>query len=535
MDRLPARGGAVSVRGTPLLAGRIGYVPLFLIALFSVWLHLGLYRYAFDDAYIHFRVAEHFVEQGAPYFNSGEAVMASSSPAWTLLLCLLFLVTGSSASAVAILNGVISALGALAYVVLSRELTRGELSRPCCWALALPFLSLIHFSSAGLMETPLALLVLGLGALLYARRRDEAFILLALAPFIRLELAAFFVLFFLHAFARRKSGGWRRIGFSLLGSAPFIVYELYYFRSLLPGTVGAKAVVYSMGLADVAEFLLQNLVAFAPPMVHSWGLATGLLLLALLTALTIACECRQRRFVREESEILYLLGAGGLLIAAVYILSKGLVFPWYVPLFAVPFTFALYAAAARTRLVAAYIGLLLIIGLPHVMTLGGSALAAAGHPSLYRYFAQNARALKYLETGERLYERFPEARLMSSEIGALGYTFRGRIIDGVGLVSPQALKHHPMKVPEERSFGFIGAIPPGFVEETEPELIVSLDIFIEELLRSEVMSRYRLVREPVYTDQDLLIARSPEIWWSRNLNILIRKDLLPRRTAPEGQ
>jgi hypothetical protein len=515
----------VIVKRSPLFAGWAGYAIFIAITLLSIWLHLGLHRYAFDDAYIHFRVAEQFLEQGTPYYNSGEAVMASSSPAWTLLLSALFLVAGSSAGIVAILNGLIAALGALTFVALARELTAGELGKPLCWAFALPYLSLIHFSSVGLMETALALLMLGLGALLYARRREEAFILLALAPCVRLEFALFFLLFFLHALLRRRQGIGRRLIYALLGAAPFVLYELYYFGSLLPGTVSAKRIVYSVSFADVSEFLLQNLVAFAPFMARSWGLLAGLTLLALLTGIAIAGQARRRSLGHEHGEILYLLGAGGLLIALVYILSKGLVFPWYVPLFAIPFTFALYAAAARSSWVAAYLAILLVIGLPHAFTLSRSIMAAAGNPAHYRYFAQNARARKYLETGERLFKRFPDARLMSSEVGGLGYTFRGRILDGVGLVSPEALRHHPMKVPEERSYGFIGAIPVPFVEEMEPELIVSLDIFIEDLLKSDVASRYNLIREPVYTEADLRVARSPVIWWSRHLNIMIRKDL----------
>jgi len=313
--------------------------------------------------------------------------------------------------------------------------------------------------------------------------------------------------------------------YALLGSAPIIIYELYYFGTLLPGTVSAKTVVYEVSFSDVSQFLLQNLIAFAPFMARSWGLLAGLALLAMLAGLAIAGQARRPSQSHEHGEILYLLGGGGLLIAIVYILSKGLVFPWYVPLFAIPFTFALYAAAARSKWVVAYLAILLVIGLPHAFTLGRSIMAAAGDPSQYRYFAQNARARKYLETGARLFKRFPDARLMSSEVGGLGYTFRGRIIDGVGLVSPQALRHHPMKVPEERSYGFIGAIPVSFVEEMEPELIVGLDIFVEDLLRSEIASHYNLTREPVYTADDLRIAPSPVIWWSRHLNIMIRKDL----------
>jgi hypothetical protein len=515
----------VSAERKPLFAGWAGYALFFSLALLSIWLHITLHRYAFDDAYIHFRVAEQFLEQGAPYFNNGEAVMASSSPVWTILLCALFLTGGSSAGFVAIMNGLISLLGALTFVVLARELTEGELSRRVCWAFALPYLSLIQFAAIGLMETPLALLALGLGALLYARRREEAFILLALVPFIRLELAVFFILFFLHALMRRRPGTIRRLLFLLIGAAPLVVYQLYFFGTLIPGTMSAKNIVYELSFPDVAQFLLQNLIAFVPLMAQSWGLAGGLILLLVLIGLAIIGELRQRSYRDTGSEILYLLGGGGLLIAAVYILSKGLIFPWYVPLFAIPFTFALYTTAARSKMKAAYLAILLVIGLPNAYTLGRSIMAAAGDPSHFRYFTQNARACKYLEVGELLFKQYPDARLMSPEIGGLGYTFRGRIIDGVGLISPAALKHHPMDVPEQRSYGFIGAIPAGFVEEMEPELIVGLDIFLEELLKSEVASRYELIREPIYTDQDLRIAPSPVIWWSRHLNIMIRKDL----------
>jgi hypothetical protein len=505
-----------------LFTGWSDYTLFSVLALLSTWLHAALHLYAFDDAYIHFRVAERFLEHGAPYYNAGEAVMASSSPAWTLVLCILF-AAGGSAMAVAVFNGIVAALGAVAFIALARELSGGELGRWPCWSFGLPYLSLIHFSGIGLMETSLGISVLGLAALLYARKREEAFILLALAPFIRLELAVFFILFFLHALLRRRGGLGRRLLYSLLGGAPLAIYQLAFFKTLLPGTMHAKSIVYALSFYDVVEFILRQLMIFVPFVERWWWPAAGL---ALLLILGVAGEVRSRRFSGERSEILYILGSGGLLIAVVYVIARGLVFPWYVPLVAVPVTFALCVMAARSRMLVAWAALVVIIALPHAVTLAHSSLAAAGEFDRYAFFAQNARARKYLETGKRLFERFPDARLMSSEIGGLGYTFKGRIIDGVGLITPGALEHHPMRVPEQRSYGFIGAIPAGFVEEASPELIVALDIFVEELLRSEVASRYAVIREPVYIDEDLRFFPSPMVWWSRHLNIFIRKDLI---------
>ncbi len=512
-------------RGPAFFGGWTDYALFAALALLSTWLHAALHQYAFDDAYIHFRVAERFLEHGSPYYNAGEAVMASSSPVWTLVLCLLFLAGGGSVMVIAIFNGMVSALGGLAFVVLARELSGDELNRWLCWSFALPYLSLIHFSAIGLMETSLAIAVLGLAALLYARGREEAFVLLALAPFIRLELALFFVIFFTHSLVRRRGALGRRVLYSLLGGVPLAAYQLVFFKTLLPATMHAKRIVYSISFFDPLEDLLRQLMYFVPFLEGWWWWALAVAA-ALLLVLAVTGEARGGRFREERSEILYMLGGGGLLIAAVYVLARGLVFPWYVPLVAIPVTLALFVMAARSRMLAAYAALLILVGIPHGVTLARSSMAAAGDFERYGYFAENARARKYLEVGGRLFERFPDARLMSSEIGALGYAFKGRIVDGVGLISPQALKHHPMRVPEQRSYGYIGAIPAAFVEEASPELIVALDIFVEELLRSEVASHYAMFREPVYIDEDLQFVPSPMVWWSRHLNIMIRKDLL---------
>ena len=91
-----------------------------------------------------------------------------------------------------------------------------------------------------------------------------------------------------------------------------------------------------------------------------------------------------------------------------------------------------------------------------------------------------------------------------------------------------ALKHHPLAVPAERPAGFIGAVPVGFIEETRPELIVGMEIFLEAFLRSEVRREYVQIRGPIYVEQDLRIARSPILWGSRFMHTFIRRDAAER-------
>jgi hypothetical protein len=64
-------------------------IILFLAGILIV-IHVSLYQYAFDDAFIHFRVARNLIENGAPYYNTNEVVKVSTSSGWTVFLTILF-------------------------------------------------------------------------------------------------------------------------------------------------------------------------------------------------------------------------------------------------------------------------------------------------------------------------------------------------------------------------------------------------------------------------------------------------------------
>jgi hypothetical protein len=145
------------------------------------------------------------------------------------------------------------------------------------------------------------------------------------------------------------------------------------------------------------------------------------------------------------------------------------------------------------------------------------------HPEKCQYFADGARVRQYVAVGAALYNLYPESRLLSSEIGGIGFAFHGKILDGAGLATPDALKYHPMKVPEERSSGMTGAIPVGYVREMKPELIVSLDVFIEDFLKSDEVQFCSRTMYPIYVESDMRIAPSKVLWNSRHLNVFVRK------------
>ena len=504
----------------------LDYLGFVVLAIWSAQLHLTLYSYAFDDAYIHLRVAEQYVETGQPYYNPGEAVMASSSPGWVVLLALLSVVFDDTVRVVAVLNAVVTVAGALVFMRLLGLLTDGAAGKIARWSYGFCYLSILHFSSVGLMETSLAVLLLGTAILLFRAGSPAGFLPFGALPFFRPELVVFTAAFLAYNLFRPKVRSAVALALAAVGALPFVGFQLYYFGTIVPHTVSAKSAVYALSMRESLVLLVdaaQQL--FVLLFVEGVGIAVGLVL-ALLAASAIYKEAKDRGAVREDGGAVNLLLGGGALVALGYVSMRAVVFPWYVPLFAVPISFSVFGIVARWRSPLAWTGLGVFTALTLGVALAGSTVASFGPTERYLFFASNARVRQYLEVGARLYERFPDATLMSSEIGGLGHAFKGRIVDGVGLVSPEALKHHPMKVPEQRSRGYLGAIPAAFVEESRPELVASLEIFVEEFGRSPVSREYVRIQEPIYVDEDRRPAGPRALWGSRHLNVYVRRDLL---------
>jgi len=94
----------------------------------------------------------------------------------------------------------------------------------------------------------------------------------------------------------------------------------------------------------------------------------------------------------------------------------------------------------------------------------------------------------------------------------------------MGLVSPGALKYHPMKVPQERRSGLLGSIPPAYVSEVNPDIIVSYDFYMDALFKSKIIDNYIIMKEERYAPRDMAVARTGPSATAKDLNILIRKD-----------
>jgi len=145
--------------------------------------------------------------------------------------------------------------------------------------------------------------------------------------------------------------------------------------------------------------------------------------------------------------------------------------------------------------------------------------------SSYREYETALRVKQYLRLGMDL--PLSAGAVMTSEIGGLGWTYRGRIIDAAGLVSPECLKYHPMKVPEQRGRGIYGAIPVEAVVDLKPGLVVSMEVFSESFRREFAfgsLTDYELIeRYPVFNPEDVKDNRHAVLWGSRYIEVYARK------------
>jgi hypothetical protein len=108
--------------------------------------------------------------------------------------------------------------------------------------------------------------------------------------------------------------------------------------------------------------------------------------------------------------------------------------------------------------------------------LAGLDLFRAPGWSLAPRIARTEREDLYRRAAEFLRPRLePGDTVAASEIGAFGYYCDCRILDTVGLVSPEAVKYYPLP---PASYAVNYAVAPDLIRDEAPRYLVSLDVFI---------------------------------------------------------
>ena len=460
-----------------------------------------------DDAFITFRYARNVLAGLGFVYNAGERVLGTTTPLYTLLMAALSGLTGSDNYPWLALwvNALADAATCLLLVALGYGLTGRRsvgLGAALLWAIA-PMS--VTFAIGG-METSVFIFLLTLTAYLYVIDTTRlAAITGALALLTRPDgvlLVAPLMLDLVVRRLRQRRFPWGEVGLFLLVMAPWAVFATLYFGSPVPQSIAAKIAVYR--LAPDAAFIRMLQHYGTPFFEHEvlgrfWPLAGLMLYLALSLLAGVSLVRRQPRA--------WPLAAFPWLYALAYGLADPLIFRWYLapPL---PFYFLLILAglqrvaddvaqaAARARRgaraprsgrVALAVAALVFAPLSlNAWTLRPDHGPTRPAPEM----AWHLLELYYTEVGHTLAGRTGGlVTVAAGDVGALGYYSGARIIDTVGLVSPQASPYYPLD-PALYVAGNNYAIAPELIFDTAPDYVVLLEVY----------GRAGLLRDPRFTD-----------------------------------
>lgn len=508
-----------------------------------VWMHLRLCDLAFDDAYIHLRIARNLLHHGHAFFNPGEQVMATSSPLWTVLLALLHAPNHPAMLPVAEAL-LLWCCGVLAVCIGMDTVSSAVQGRRMAIVGAAGLLTtvLVLTSSLGQMETPLAVALLL--AAWWSARRDAGWTLplLALAACTRLELLPLLAVAGAAWLLKGKRALPAAIAVLLVGAAA--VWTWVQFHVLLPNSMHAKRLVYHYTVKQAAQQFM------------SFRLSAELPVLALLLFIAMAVwGVRRATPLQRTTPVLPLLAiVWGLCICMQYIANRTVLFEWYRPLFTVPLVLGLLLCpveALRPRrlrglrelrrfrglrtiaIVCRITALLYVMALPLIAAEHAVAAAMQHTPlATSRIDAgDSARVQEYLQIGTVLRSTCPGARLLTPEIGALGWAFGGYVLDAFGIASPGALHYQPLT-----GGAAVGGIPAAYVIGTLPDVMVSYSALDTEVRESpELTSRYERVNLPPSPRSDRGGALDAGWRGSSNLDVWLRRDgTCPVRLASEA-
>jgi hypothetical protein len=502
--------------------------------------HYWLRDLKFDDAWIHFRYARNIARGNGFVFNAGERVLGSGGLLWEVVLAPLAFVSGERAFpyAVSVLNFVLLVGCA---VVAWRTLAALV---PSWFALLVAAVLVAHgplvVSSIGGMETTFLCLgyLVTFWALVHGRF-TLASLVAGAAVCVRIESAPLAIATVLAASTAGRREFVRAVVAAVSLPAASYLFAWFYFGSPVPTSTLAKRIVYvappyltlQTCLAELLNiFAFQRLMPFEgshPFVANMVG-----------SALWGVLVWRGWAFLWRRSRVASLVVLQPLGAFAFYAATNPLMFRWYVVTFAPLATmFAILGLADLARVLPGgptvrYAGAALAAMLLSIAPVRDTwaPLVPPSDPSFHFAMpnaSESARTYQYQNIARWLAARArPEDRVCISEIGAFGYHFPGHILDGMGLVSPEVLRYHPVPL-ALRGSGILGVIPPAVVRSYEPELVVSFDVFARALFQDEWFNQeYELIGRWPWFGGPIRWRDLPALLWGgAEMRAYRRKDL----------
>ncbi len=433
------------------------------IALYTIVVRLLIWRgsgFAGEDAYITMRYAENLAQGHGFVFNLGERVQGSTTPLGTMLVAL-GIVAGFDAMAFSRTLGIL-ADGITAFVI-ARWLARpaydakwAGLGAALLWALD----RAAHEVAVSGMETPLVTLagVLGFWGVL---ERRPALLAVSVATLLLLRIDTLPLVLILMCCALLRGVRFSPFNWALLCIPPlaWTIFAWVYFGSPIPNSLRAKLWAYppSWNLS-LSGFHNQFGGSFGKFTVFSCLLGALLLFTQLVRtrpASSVSVSSASAPAFRQDERLVLLAAFGWMLLYyGALIAGRRPVFYWYLlpprPLYWIlviwPFHVAARPLISSLRIGPQWKTSMAVFSVAAVMIGGGhwqikrivpvlqvqQQFYDAVIPPLSGFLQQNMR---------------DNERVLLEPIGYIGYFSRRRILDLVGLISPEVEASYGTRTP----------------------------------------------------------------------------------------
>ena len=530
-----------------VLSRRINLLTIALIVL-AVALRLIPGPRTIDDAFITFRYARNIVHGVGFIYNAGERVLGTTTPLYTLWMATLALISGSESFPLFALvtNALADAASTYLLYHLGRRLSNSSLVG---WAIALLWAvspMSVTFAIGGMETSVFILLMLATFAAHLERRPYLTAVLAALSLLTRPDAGLIIVLVFaqllwenlrsrslnpvsppstLHPplatpHAPRSTlyvaGLWILV-FALV-VAPWAIFATAYFGSPLSQSMFAKSIAYRLEPEEGWVRLLQH---FSVPFFESdvFDLGGLIRLIVYLALYLIAALAAFRREPRSLPFFAY-----PLLYAAAFAIANPLIFRWYLapptPGYMLGILLGIYQVAGRRSQVASksrfsFLISHLIFGTVVAIYMGLSLVAWTLHP--HHGPDRPAPQMAYIQL-ELFYHQVaadlkphvrPDTVIAAGDIGALGYDTNARILDTLGLISPQTLRYYPL---DPSLYVIPYAMSPQLILDQQPDWLVAPEVYLRRgvLLNTQFQAQYQLfetIPTDIYGSHGLLVFR----------------------------
>jgi hypothetical protein len=460
---------------------KLVYILIFIILVIFLCAYLSFRQ---DDAYIFYTYAKNIAEGNGYVFNLGEKVNATTSPLYTILLAVLyFIIKPVSTESLHLIGLLISLLSIFIILFSVKKILKND---RLFQFFALTFLCLPLLKFGFGMETflNLALIVFSV-YLLLSNRLIIASIIAGLSVLARLDSILFAgVLFLYYVITYKKIPPFIVILVFIITILPWFVFSYFYFDSLLPTTIGVKLSQNQFEMHGTGLIFIKGFFSVLPGrLINAIFLMTGLIF-------SIIYLNRKKIKLTANPGIKIILIWSLLLFFIYAFILNAPSYQWYYTPFAlslaVVFAYTLYDLFNKDHHRKLIFILLFLIALIN--------------PLKTYYEGFNPKYTNYYNTASWLNENVPDNSVLGvDEIGILGYYYnKGRIIDALGLITPEVVPHLSKKE-------FIW-----YIEIFSPDYIVNDYPIVQPHaggLEKEFFDKYEMIKRFQSRNEEIAIYR----------------------------